>query len=139
MTLPAYHNVYIYSRSTLWIAYGLAIAFSVVSVLLGLSVMVMNGASFDDSFSTILRVSKTAELMTEFRSEGEDGRLPLPAYLEKARLVMSSQWRGEAAKKHVSVSTSGSSDAKSIGSESSASQLLRREDGSEVVTAYTGR
>ena len=50
--------------------------------------MVMNKVSYDNSFSTIFRISKMAESSVEVTSEDGAGYQPLPDRLAKARLKM---------------------------------------------------
>jgi hypothetical protein len=59
-----------------------------LAVLLGLFGLVSNAESYSDSFSTIFRVSRTAELSAEVEEKDGTGRDPLPAYLEHARLEL---------------------------------------------------
>jgi len=52
--------------------------------------MLLNGASFSNNFSTILRMAWHAEMSTEVTVEDSDGRDPLPAHLAEACLSLSS-------------------------------------------------
>jgi hypothetical protein len=101
VTSLAYHNIYVYAQSTLWISYGLAIAFTIVAVGVGFVAIVLNGASYKNSFSTVLRVSRTAVLSKEVKESEGDGTEPLPPHLANSRVVI-----GVAAAKQHSVSAS---------------------------------
>ena len=49
-----------------------------------MATIIASGATYNNSFSTILRVARAAELSTEVKSQDLDGRSPLPAYLATA-------------------------------------------------------
>lgn len=66
VTFRPWDNVYVYATTTLWIAYGLAIFFTVVSIGLGLLSIARNGTGFNNDFSTIVRVGRT----TTFSEKG---------------------------------------------------------------------
>lgn len=85
------HNIYVYAKRTLWLAYGLAIAFTILAVAAGIVALVMNGASFRNSFSTIVRVSRVAMLSEEVTESDGDGTEPLPKHLAESRLLMRRQ------------------------------------------------
>ncbi|KAK5701737.1 hypothetical protein LTR97_004555 [Elasticomyces elasticus] len=91
VTVGMYRNVYAYDPVTLWIAYGLSILFTALAVLAGTIALVQNGASYSNYFSTILRVSRTAELDIQVAGRDGPGHDPLPAYLQDARLDLGSQ------------------------------------------------
>ena len=60
------------------VAYGLAIGASTVIVLLGLLAIVLNDASYSNSFSTLFRLSRSAELDCNIKAVVFDGKDPLP-------------------------------------------------------------
>ncbi|TKA57864.1 hypothetical protein B0A55_12513 [Friedmanniomyces simplex] len=88
LTVETYENVYAYAARTLWIAYGLAILSTVLAVMIGFTSLILAGASFDGSFSTVLRVGRTARLTEEMRDGDGDGHQPLPKHLKTARLIV---------------------------------------------------
>ena len=92
VSLPTYQNIYIYDRATLWIAYGLSILFTTLVAIAGIIALLLNGASYSDNFSTIVRVTRTADLSTDILDKDRDsfGRDPLPEYLKHARLNIKS-------------------------------------------------
>lgn len=47
----------------------------------------LNGASFSESFSSLFRISKGAQLSVGIEKEDLDGRDPLPGYLKTAVVV----------------------------------------------------
>lgn len=86
VTFTSYHNVYAYNRHTLWIAYGIAIGFTLIAVAIGTLALLSNGSAYSNNFSTVLRVKKT---MGEEILENEgDGSEPLPKRLAKARVLL---------------------------------------------------
>lgn len=76
-------NVYEYSQKKLWLAYGIAIGVSLAAVVVGLVVMWLNDAAYNNSFSSLLRLSRGAQLNRKIVPKDYDGREPLPKYLEK--------------------------------------------------------
>lgn len=91
VTKITYHNVYIYTKYKLWIAYGLAIACASTAVAIGLYVIFSTRASYSGDFSTFLRVARGAALSNEVDSKDADGRDPLPGYLKKSSIAVSSE------------------------------------------------
>ena len=90
VTLKSIVNFYVYDHNTLWIAYGLAIISSTLAVVAGLVFLVMSGASYDTTFSTIVRVAKAAELSVDLKDNEGAGYQPLPKRLAKAKLAVDS-------------------------------------------------
>jgi hypothetical protein len=86
VTHQKYQNVYEYDRRTLWISYGLAIAFTALAICSGVVAIVSNGASYSNAFSTIFRVSRTAGGEINIYAGDGAGHDPLPGYLKLARL-----------------------------------------------------
>ena len=88
VSLETYHNIYKYDWETLWISYGLAVLFTTLAVVAGVVALILNGVSYSDNFSTIVRVSRTADMSVEVMDDDGDGREPLPKYLKEARFDM---------------------------------------------------
>ena len=80
--------MYSYSQPTLLIAYGSAIATAGVAIIVGLVIVYLNGASYDNNFSTVLRVSKTAYIKEDLIDIDDDGRRLLPKALAHSKLTM---------------------------------------------------
>lgn len=87
VTFSNYHNVYIYSASKLWLAYGSAILASAAAVVAGLLALRANGVSYTDSFSTALRTTRNAELTVSIHRLDIGGHDPLPRYLADAEVT----------------------------------------------------
>ncbi|KAK0276838.1 hypothetical protein LTR35_010232 [Friedmanniomyces endolithicus] len=91
VTLATLENIYIYAAYKLWLAYGLAIAATALIAACGLAAMMANGAAFSNSFSTILRLSRGADLDRKVQDADLSGRAPLPRYLEEATVKFSQE------------------------------------------------
>ncbi|KAK4899261.1 hypothetical protein LTR27_003493 [Elasticomyces elasticus] len=91
VTSITYHNIYVYAWQTLCVAYGVAAALSALAVALGLAAIYAAGASYDNLFSTIVRVARTADLSEDVKGGDGSGQQPLPSYLAEAQLVVSTQ------------------------------------------------
>ncbi|KAF2109692.1 hypothetical protein BDV96DRAFT_635959 [Lophiotrema nucula] len=87
--------IYVYRADTLWAAYGAAAFCTLVSVLIGFLSIFICKAPYSNSFSTIFRFAKGAELSTEIVGEDLDGKSPLPRYLEQATVRLHSQAEGD--------------------------------------------
>ncbi len=70
--------VYIYSRSILWVSYGIAIAFTLLSICSGIFAALAHNASYTTKFSTILRMSRVVQLSAPLLLEDADGEDPTP-------------------------------------------------------------
>ncbi|KAF2674051.1 hypothetical protein BT63DRAFT_366381 [Microthyrium microscopicum] len=78
-------NRYTYSARNLWIAYGLALLLSLFAILLGLLAFLTNEASHDNSFSTIMSITRDPALGPLF-PDCCHGKLPLPSASLDAKL-----------------------------------------------------
>jgi hypothetical protein len=88
VTTHSFKTVYVYAWKRLWIAYGLATLFTLAIAALGILAIILNRASYDDTFSTILRASRNAELSVEILPGAMSAESPLPSYLKKATFTM---------------------------------------------------
>jgi hypothetical protein len=93
VSVHRYRNVYIYSEATLWTAYGIAMLLTIVAIGLGVQSIVLNHGSFANSFSTIVRVSRTAPMSAEILASESRGKHPLPKRLANTRIVIGSSVR----------------------------------------------
>ena len=64
------------------------ILFTILAAIAGIIALLLNGASYSNNFSTIVRVARPADLSAEVSIKDSDGfgRDPLPRYLKHARL-----------------------------------------------------
>ncbi|KAK3675115.1 hypothetical protein LTR78_005049 [Recurvomyces mirabilis] len=88
VALQTYRNTYVYSRTTLWIAYGLALLFAALAVTIGLASILLMGSAFENTFSTIVRVGRISMVTEDIDECDGRGTAPLPGHLRKARMVM---------------------------------------------------
>lgn len=80
--MTQYSNMYVYSASILWTAYGIAIAFSLLGVISGFVAVLVNRGTYSTRFSTIMRVAPTLHLSVPLQLEDADGRDPPPKYVQ---------------------------------------------------------
>ena len=93
VTFDEYRNVYIYDAVALWVAYGLAISFTALVVLVGGTAMTLNGIAYDNHFSTVLRTSRIQISPIKDKAQyavDDDGGRPLPKQLREALIVVTS-------------------------------------------------
>lgn len=88
MTLTSNRNIYSYSRPILWVAYGIAIGVTCISVAVGVFIFLANHGSFTTQFSTILRVTYAASVNTDLNLKDCNGLDPLPKHIAKAQVVL---------------------------------------------------
>lgn len=74
------------TRRCLCAAYGVATLLAGLAVLVGLVAILLNGASYSNSFSTVFRVARGAEVNTRIKDDDMDGKDPLPEYLSKSEV-----------------------------------------------------
>ncbi|KAF7191813.1 hypothetical protein HII31_06858, partial [Pseudocercospora fuligena] len=88
-------TVYHYNALTLWVAYGIALGFAAVALIVAFVVMCFEGVSYSNVYSTLIRVARTADLSEDVHPEDGSGSDPLPEYLERARLEVTSTARAD--------------------------------------------
>lgn len=76
-------NRYTYSASILWLAYGVGVGVSLISILFGLYHVYSANGGYKTSFSTILRVANNVQLSTVINLSETPGKAPLPERLER--------------------------------------------------------
>ena len=79
-------NVYAYAVQRLWIAYGLALALTLLVVGLGSANLLKAGATYSNRFSTVLRTTRGAEIDTLIPTEYRGGEDPVPHAVRVAKL-----------------------------------------------------
>ena len=87
VTVSTFSNVYSYNRQDLWLAYGLGLFGGFLCAIIGLHAAWTNIASYQNVFSTFLRVADDPELRNMIEST-DDGSDPLPEKLRTVRLRM---------------------------------------------------
>lgn len=88
VTSYTFRNVYVYSAIRLWVAYGVAILLTGVAALVGLVTILSTGASFSNTFSSVMRSSWNAGLDVDIRPEDAINRDPLPKRLANATFTL---------------------------------------------------
>ncbi|MCJ1270074.1 hypothetical protein MMC22_009968 [Lobaria immixta] len=85
VTTTAPLNVYAYEPRNLLVAYAIAILTALLANLIGAVTYISNGLSYDMSFSTILRTTRSADLSQLFKSN-DLGAQPLPKSIGQQKL-----------------------------------------------------
>lgn len=86
VTLPLYQDIYVYSAIKLWAAYGVAVFLAVLAILLGFVTMLLSGASYSNSFSTIFLAVQGATVSEKIGDHDMAGEDPLPKRLATAQV-----------------------------------------------------
>ena len=76
--MTPYQIVYVYSRRILWISYGIAIGFTLLSICSGIFAALAQNASYTTKFSTILRMAQVLQVSAPFLLEDAGGEDPTP-------------------------------------------------------------
>jgi hypothetical protein len=84
-------TIYIYAADKLWAAYGTAALVTTLLVIIGFLKIIADGKSYGNSFSTVFRIVQAAKLSVKIQESDLDGKNPLPLYLEKATVVISTR------------------------------------------------
>ncbi|KAL6699856.1 hypothetical protein J3F84DRAFT_404815 [Trichoderma pleuroticola] len=83
VTQTHYSLIYSYAANTLWLAYGIALGITLLSILLGVvSIYHNSGFSYTSKFSTIFRVAHCIDLSDTIQPEDKDGKDPTPRYIK---------------------------------------------------------
>ncbi|ETS77828.1 hypothetical protein PFICI_09890 [Pestalotiopsis fici W106-1] len=88
VTARTYQNIYTYSASILWLAYGIAVGLAALSGLAGYTVAVRAGGSYSTRFSTILRVAYNVRISGGVDLSETSGKDPLPERLENSHVFI---------------------------------------------------
>ncbi|OAP56246.1 hypothetical protein AYL99_09425 [Fonsecaea erecta] len=89
-----FESQFVYNSHTLLVAYGLSAFFALICVLLGVQALLHNGASYTNSFSTIVRVTRDPALSRLIADEGDlQGAEPAPEHVRRTEV-----WLGRGAK-----------------------------------------
>jgi len=88
VTTYAAQNYYIYNAYRLWIAYGLAIAFTTFAVGTGILAIFENEGTYTHDFSTVLRIMHSGKLTVDLDDKNTDARGPLSDKLASAVVTL---------------------------------------------------
>ncbi|EXF82174.1 hypothetical protein CFIO01_09257 [Colletotrichum fioriniae PJ7] len=86
-----YQNIYTYSVAPLWIAYGVAVGITILSIIIGTWAVVVAGSSYSSKFSTILRLAFNVRLSEYVELQDTGGEDPLPDRLENTLVAFPSR------------------------------------------------
>ncbi|KAK1704533.1 uncharacterized protein BDZ83DRAFT_772145 [Colletotrichum acutatum] len=86
-----YQNVYTYSVAPLWIAYGVAVGITILSITIGTWAVVVAGSSYSSKFSTILRLAFNVRLSEYVELQDTGGEDPLSDRLENTIVAFPSR------------------------------------------------
>ncbi|KXH50910.1 hypothetical protein CNYM01_03364 [Colletotrichum nymphaeae SA-01] len=86
-----YQNIYTYSVAPLWIAYGVAVGITILSITIGSWAVFVAGSSYSSKFSTILRLAFNVRLSEYVELEDTGGEDPLPDRLENTIVAFPSR------------------------------------------------
>ncbi|KAE8135090.1 hypothetical protein BDV38DRAFT_285292 [Aspergillus pseudotamarii] len=81
-------NLYSFSKSVLWITYGVALLLTLGVGGVGLHAHVSSHGSYTTKFSTIFRTTRGATLSTSIEATDENGQDPLPMYIAKSTIAL---------------------------------------------------
>ncbi|KAI0198894.1 hypothetical protein F4808DRAFT_462283 [Astrocystis sublimbata] len=86
VTNTAVANVYTYSMTLLLIGYGIPLVLGLIAGCIGILVLLSNGVSYSDKFSTVWRCAHQGSLDTPILPEDMLGDEPLPKHLGDSKL-----------------------------------------------------
>lgn len=87
MTVESWPITYVYDRSDIYLAYGLSFLCTCICAAVGLHAFFVNHDSYQNVFSTFLRVTNIPELQVLI-GPTDTGADPLPNQLAQARFKM---------------------------------------------------
>ena len=88
-----YSNHYPYEPKSLWITYGIGIGLALLCALIGVRAIVISGATFKNSWSTIFRTTRATELNNLLETPGDkDDASPTPWRIQQAIVVYSKKF-----------------------------------------------
>ncbi|KAJ5498998.1 hypothetical protein N7453_008049 [Penicillium expansum] len=87
VTITSYRNIYVYTRSILWAAYGTALGATALSLAAGILLYFTNDGSYSSKFSTIFRITQGAVVSTDLSMKDYSGLDPLPDHIANAKMT----------------------------------------------------
>ncbi|CAI7606282.1 unnamed protein product [Penicillium palitans] len=87
VTINSYRNIYVYTRSILWAAYGTALGVTVLCVIAGILLYPSADGSYTSKFSTIFRVTQGAMVSIDLGMKDYSGFDPLPDHIANAQMT----------------------------------------------------
>ncbi|KIW03075.1 uncharacterized protein PV09_05721 [Verruconis gallopava] len=83
-------NRYVYTAWRLVVPYMVGLGLSAVGLAFGFWALLVNGVSYSQSFSTIVRTTRYAHMDSEIQAKDVVGADPTPTYIKKAKINLSS-------------------------------------------------
>lgn len=87
VTINSYRNIYVYTRSILWAAYGTALGVTALCVTAGILLYLSADGSYTSKFSTIFRVTQGATVSIDLDTKDYSGLDPLPDHIANAQMT----------------------------------------------------
>ncbi|KAJ9491900.1 hypothetical protein VN97_g1351 [Penicillium thymicola] len=87
VTINSYRNIYVYTRSILWAAYGTALGITALCVTAGILLYLSADGSYTSKFSTIYRVTQGAMVSVGLGMKDYSGLDPLPDHIANAQMT----------------------------------------------------
>lgn len=91
VTIYTIENIYTYTWERLAISYGVAIALTLLAVITGFVLLLINGASYSNKFSTIMRATRGGHIDMLVMAQETSGADPLDEGLAKAKIWIGAQ------------------------------------------------
>jgi hypothetical protein len=88
VTIYTSYNKYVHSPGRLWLACGIAILVSSISVTTGCTTLLGKGLSYSNDFSSDMRVTRSREIDALVAPEDRVGNDPLPDHIKKGQLYL---------------------------------------------------
>ncbi len=87
MNVTSYPITYVYKPRDLFLAYGLSLLCTLACSIIGVHALWINNASYQNIFSTFVRVTGDRELHS-LTDENDHGADPVPKALAEAKIIM---------------------------------------------------
>ncbi|KAJ5197585.1 hypothetical protein N7449_008064 [Penicillium cf. viridicatum] len=87
VTINSYRNIYVYTRSILWAAYGTALGITALCVTAGILLYLSADGLYTGKFSTIFRVTQGAMVSIDLGTKDYSGLDPLPDHITNAQMA----------------------------------------------------
>ncbi|KAI9667817.1 MAG: hypothetical protein M1821_000636 [Bathelium mastoideum] len=88
VTVFSPQNIFNYDPQNLWLAYGLAAGFSIIATIVGFVLLFINGESFSNCCSAIVRITRSSQIAEAMNAEDISGADPLSKHFAKTKLFM---------------------------------------------------
>jgi hypothetical protein len=100
VTISTFPNTYVYTWKRLVLAYGLAVLFAAIAVVIGGLALLASGESYSYTFSTLLRTTRHKAVDAVVKPDDTNGQDPLPKHIAEARIMVGGNLQGDASDDH---------------------------------------